>query len=354
MGKALTSIEGKNLMTSSRQSDKATKTPVTELYFCPNGNVARRIGRKDFLEEKKGAIRLLHELDKRWNLVIPGYFVLWLASAWVAVRTDLLFINIACYVIGGMALGTLSVLAHESTHNLFTHNPKIDRWIGFLCALPILFSPTGYRIIHPYHHKNARTENDPDDIENVTSNSKLLSLLYSMVLLFGVYLYLVVVPVKSFQRATNKKRIVILLECGFMAALLVSAWSMFGTNVMVEAWLIPLLIAGQIGNIRGLAEHGLTSQGNELIDTRTVVAHPVISFLMCNINYHLEHHLYPGVPWYNLPKLHQLLEEDYKKAGASVYTSYGSFLMDFYKALKSGIVPGSRLIPAHLREEVCL
>lgn len=329
-------------------------TPTQEIYFCPNGNRAREITRKGLSDEKKRKIRELHHIDKRWNIVVPGYLALWLLAGWFAVSVDLFLVDVACYLIAGLSLSTFSVLAHESTHNLFTHNPKVDRWIGLLCALPILFSPTGYRLIHPLHHKNARTPEDPDDVENVTRNSRLLAALYVFVLTFGVYLYLIVVPLKALQRASTKGRMAIVAECGFMAALVYFGWLVFGTQVMVEAWLIPLLIAGQIGNVRGLAEHGLTSTGNEFTDTRTVKTHPVLSFLMCHINYHLEHHLYPGVPWYNLPKLHHLLADELREAGSSVYTSYGEFLADVFKALKDGIVPARRLIPPHLREEVCL
>ncbi len=67
----------------------------------------------------------------------------------------------------------------------------------------------------------------------------------------------------------------------------------------------------------------------------------------------LDHRLYPGVPWYNLPKLNRLLEDEYRRAGSSVDTSYSAFLWDVFKVLKSGVVPGGRLIPSYLREEVC-
>ena len=41
------------------------------------------------------------------------------------------------------------------------------------------------------------------------------------------------------------------------------------------------------------------------LNTRTVYINPVFRFLYLNMNYHLEHHLFPAVPYYNLPALHE-------------------------------------------------
>jgi fatty acid desaturase len=76
--------------------------------------------------------------------------------------------------------------------------------------------------------------------------------------------------------------------------------------------------------------------------------------MMCNINYHLEHHLFPGIPWYNLPKVHQLLQDEYRRAGCSVYRTYAEFFKDFFKALCRGLIPNARLISQEIRREVCL
>ncbi len=43
---------------------------------------------------------------------------------------------------------------------------------------------------------------------------------------------------------------------------------------------------------------------------RTVYLNPFTSFLYWNMNYHTEHHMYAGVPCYNLPKLHRLIKQD--------------------------------------------
>jgi fatty acid desaturase len=55
---------------------------------------------------------------------------------------------------------------------------------------------------------------------------------------------------------------------------------------------------------------------------------------MCNLNYHLEHHLFPAVPWYNLPRLHALLAGQYRRAGAYVHRSYLGFL---WEAARAGV-----------------
>jgi fatty acid desaturase len=333
---------------------EAPATKVNDIYFCPEGNAARRVTRRDFSPEKKQAIRLLHTLRKRWNFIILLHCAIWLSAAFLAVKSQSIFIDLILYMIAGLSLSTLSVLGHESSHNLFTRNPRIDRFLGFFCGLPVLFSVAGYRIMHPLHHKFLHTKEDPDDIENVSNNPILLRLVYVFVFVCGVYLYLITVPLGALKKGNTKERFGVIAEGLAMLAIAVAAWFFFPTRVLLKGWLYPLLAAGQFANLRGIAEHGMTTGGNELTDTRTVTTHPALSFMMCNINYHLEHHLYPGVPWYNLPKVHRLLREDYVAAGSSVYKSYGVFLWDVLKALMGGVVPGSRLIPSHIREEICL
>ncbi|MBK8961469.1 MAG: fatty acid desaturase, partial [Proteobacteria bacterium] len=36
-----------------------------------------------------------------------------------------------------------------------------------------------------------------------------------------------------------------------------------------------------------------------LAGTRTLLSNPVHAFFWNNINLHIGHHVYPGVPWYN-------------------------------------------------------
>jgi MocE subfamily Rieske [2Fe-2S] domain protein len=59
----------------------------------------------------------------------------------------------------------------------------------------------------------------------------------------------------------------------------------------------------------GLAENVLDHR----LDSRTVYMHPIHRYLYWNMNYHVEHHMFPMVPYHNLAKLHELVKADMPK-----------------------------------------
>jgi fatty acid desaturase len=83
-------------------------------------------------------------------------------------------------------------------------------------------------------------------------------------------------------------------------------------------WMLPLLTVLQpILRLRAIMEHGgvtdLSSPLTAARSNRTTggVANVMGRALLFphHVNYHLEHHLYPAVPHYHLPRLHRLLVE---------------------------------------------
>ncbi len=51
----------------------------------------------------------------------------------------------------------------------------------------------------------------------------------------------------------------------------------------------------------------------------TVRFGPVLRFLYWSMNYHIEHHMYAAVPFYNLPRLHRLVQHDYPAAAEELH-----------------------------------
>ena len=83
-------------------------------------------------------------------------------------------------------------------------------------------------------------------------------------------------------------------------------------------WQIPLLVTlapfygGWLHYLCNNAQHaGLTDKVEDFrLCCRTHYLGPFVQFLYWHMNYHTEHHMYAGVPCYNLPKLHRIIKDD--------------------------------------------
>jgi fatty acid desaturase/nitrite reductase/ring-hydroxylating ferredoxin subunit len=85
------------------------------------------------------------------------------------------------------------------------------------------------------------------------------------------------------------------------------------------AWLMSFFGTTQHA---GLAEDVLDHRRN----TRTVYMNPVFRFLYLNMNYHVEHHMFPSVPYRNLPALHERIRDDLPPATPSTWAAYREIL----------------------------
>ncbi len=68
-----------------------------------------------------------------------------------------------------------------------------------------------------------------------------------------------------------------------------------------------------LGFLCGLTQHyGRQSNTADFREnTRTFTCSRIVGFYYWNMQYHTEHHMYPAVPFFNLPKLHHLIRADY-------------------------------------------
>lgn len=74
---------------------------------------------------------------------------------------------------------------------------------------------------------------------------------------------------------------------------------------------VPTMLGGPVKHLFAVSQHvGLARDVFDYrLNTRTIYLGPVLGFLYMNMQYHLEHHLYPNVPYYNLPRLHELIKD---------------------------------------------
>jgi fatty acid desaturase len=74
----------------------------------------------------------------------------------------------------------------------------------------------------------------------------------------------------------------------------------------------------------GLLQHiGLADNVTDhRLNTRTVYMNPISRWIYWNMNYHVEHHMFPMVPYHALPALHELIKHDLPKPNPSMWHAY--------------------------------
>jgi fatty acid desaturase len=78
----------------------------------------------------------------------------------------------------------------------------------------------------------------------------------------------------------------------------------------------------------GLTQHsGLAEDVTDhRLNTRTVYMNPVTRFIYLNMNYHVEHHMFPMVPYYSLPALHAEIKDDLPEPARSIPAAFKEFV----------------------------
>ncbi|MDB6135921.1 MAG: desA [Verrucomicrobiales bacterium] len=281
-----------------------------------------------------------HAEGWRHGLRLLCFAALWLAAAWAAValggKVDAWWQwALVCpfYLVSAAALHGISLFAHEAVHGTLSRNRVWNDLVGALCALPVLQNHAAYRVLHLRHHRHLGEEGDPDHYANYTRWSWLVFSMNWLRLLIGYPVYILAIPVLGLKHGTRGARMVILAEVAAVLAVAGVVWlSPIPAAWVIHGWLIPMLLINTMVNIRGMSQHTLLEQASDEIQgTRTILTSAPVRFFMCNENYHLEHHLYPGVPWHHLPAVHAALRPELTARGAPYIGSYSAFVREFMR-----------------------
>ena len=235
------------------------------------------------------------------------------------------------YLLAAASLHGISLFTHEAVHGLVSRNRGWNHLLGAACALPVLQNYAAYRVLHLRHHRHLGLAGDPDHYQNYTRWSWLVFAMNWGRLIIGYPAYIAAIPVLGFRHGNTADRVGIVSE---VVALGVVAYVVLASPIpgalLIHAWLVPMVLINTLVNVRGMSQHTLLEhESDPVLGTRSILTNRVTAFFMCNENLHLEHHLYPGVPWYNLPRLHATLRDELAARGAPFIPSYFAFVREF-------------------------
>ena len=122
----------------------------------------------------------------------------------------------------------------------------------------------------------------------------------------------------------------------------------------INSWLpflmicVPMFYGQTLFYLCGLTQHaGLKFDVKDhRINTRTVILNPVLSWLYVKLEYHIEHHMFPMVPWYNLPKLHEKLKSQMPPPSKGLIGAYKEIIPTIHRQAYDPSYTTPRDIPA--------
>lgn len=264
----------------------------------------------------------------------------WLGAGLGLACADSWLLKIPLLAVAASGVMGLIQLDHEAWHGNLFRGRRGERVFGECLSLLVGIAFEPLRHDHLAHHRYNRTARDPDAY-NAGRRSVGLTLLFYAVVLLGLPLsviyFNILYPLQHFNNTALRRHARVLAGYAFFYTLLFSALIRGGwMGTAFEVWLLPILLASPLNGLKSIADHYNNVWNGDRFHTATTArSSRLITFLWSGLNYHLDHHLYPRVPGYNLPALHAHLRPRLLALGCPVYDSYWTVMIG---ALRAGPV----------------
>lgn len=278
-------------------------------------------------EELAGAVprdelRRLH-VRRPWRhaLVALRQLALLAVSSWVLIRFSSPLVWIPASLVQGFTIFNFTVLLHEVVHETVTarHSTLVTRLLGILYAFPSGISHLQFTRWHLDHHDNlgSSTEDPKRYHLSPKRNARWYKALYFTPALFFIYFRAARKETASYPgdlaSAIRRERNLTILG---HVLILSGLWYGLGTAAMLRVYAVPYVLVFPIAfALNRLGQHYAIDPSHPERWSTLVKSSLFWNFAFLWSNFHLEHHYFPRVPFYNLPRLHRLLKPFYERHG---------------------------------------
>jgi fatty acid desaturase len=223
---------------------------------------------------------------------------------------------------------------HETGHRTAFKTRWLNETVYQIASFMLLREPTVWRWSHTRHHTDTLiVGRDPEIV--VPRPPKLLNLALNLLALESTATTLRRLAVHASGRLTPEECTFIPNRERWKVPWVARGWlallAAIGATCLVTRSLLPAMLVGlptiyggclllffSLTQHAGLAEDALDYR----LNSRTVYMNPLFRFLYWNMNYHLEHHMFPMVPYHALPQLHELVKADCPPPYPSCWAAY--------------------------------
>ncbi len=284
----------------------------------------------------------LAELNRRcdtngWRQVL-GHGALIALSAVLWLQPSLpLALRLPALALLGMALAFSFCAMHECCHRTAFASRNLNDSVAWWAGVLSFYNADFYRRYHQWHHRHTHQPGLDPELEDPPP-SHLASYLLE---LSGVPWWLgklrghwsglrgdfsrcPYIPASAAAQVRGSIR----RQVAVYAVLLLLSLPA-GNGLLLWAWLLPLAVGQPLLRFVLLAEHGGCSTSSDgLRNTRTTLTLAPLRWLMWNMPFHAEHHLYPSIPFHALGDAHRDLAPQLGHIAPGYLELHRGFLRD--------------------------
>ena len=253
-----------------------------------------------------------------WFALIIGSgacgFLLWHWGTWWAVP--------AFSIYGVLYASTSDARWHECSHGTAFKTDWLNDALYEIASFMVLRESIPRRWTHARHHSDTLIVGRDPEIA-VMRPPHLLALFLKLFGLNTIPAYVgrvllhctgrltpeekTYIPESEYGKVVVRARVYVLIYAGVIVLAAgtrsILPLMFIGLPAVYGAWFLPIYTHTQHA---ALAENVLDHR----LNSRTLYMDPINRFLYWSMNYHLEHHLFPLVPYHNLGRLHELVKAD--------------------------------------------
>lgn len=303
-------------------------------------------------------LRALHRVQP-WRhalVVLRQLLLLAAAVAVILLFGERWYAWIPASLVIGFVVFDFMVLVHEVVHEVVVpqRDSRWHRWLGHVYAVATGVSLDQFRRWHLDHHDELGTsDKDPKRAWlSPKRASRALKALYFTPALFPIYFRAARKAARDYPPALTRRiawqrRAAI----GFHLALAAALWWQLGWVLMLQLHVLPVFVVFPVAfTINRLGQHYDVHPDDPAAWGTLMRPSPWLwdrVFLWSN--YHIEHHYFPRVPMYNLPRLHAALRPFFEAHGMRERT-YAGLLWDWFVRNRTphtdwSPLPGERTTP---------
>ena len=236
--------------------------------------------------------------------------------------------------------------AHELSHGTPFKTRRLNEFFYQLCAFMTLREAYYYRWSHSRHHTDTIIVGRDPEIGFQRPPDLSVLLLDIFFIKDGFKQLRSIVQNATGTLTENgdqfipegQRRSVVRSSRVYLAIILgVAAWCVAVGSILPAMFIVlPRFYGGFLSQVFNVMQHAGLDEDvyDHRLNTRTVIMNPVFSFLYANMNYHIEHHMFPMVPFYVLPELHNLIKDQCPEPCKGVIAAYREIIPALFRQRK--------------------